>query len=90
MQSREKQIEEMQTVINGALFADFRNGHSVCIKTISEYLYNAGYRKASEVAREIFESIEECIYLYYNKNDYTMPNIEEDIAELKKKYAEGI
>lgn len=43
----------------------------------------------SEVAREIFESIEECIYLYYNKNDYTMSNIEEDIVELKKKYMEG-
>lgn len=42
----------------------------------------------AEVVREIFESIEECIYLYYNKNDYTMPNIEEDIAELKKKYLE--
>lgn len=43
-----EQIEEMQTVINGAFFEDFRNGHDVCIKTISEHLYNAGYRKQSE------------------------------------------
>lgn len=50
---------------------------------------NKIYGIRADVAREIFESIEECIYLYYNKNDYTMPNIEEDIAELKKIYTEN-
>ena len=46
--TEQKQIEEMQTVINCAVFADFKNGHSVCIKTISDHLYTAGYRKQSE------------------------------------------
>lgn len=45
--TKDKQIEEMQTVVNGAFFEDFRNGNGVCIKTISEHLYNAGYRKQS-------------------------------------------
>ena len=49
MQIEEMQIEEMQKVINCAVFADFKNGHSVCIKTIADHLYNAGYRKRSEL-----------------------------------------
>lgn len=46
--SKENQIKEIQTVVNGAFFEDFRNGNDVCLKTISEHLYNAGYRKQSE------------------------------------------
>ena len=52
-----EQIEEMEKVINCAVFADFRDGHGVCIKTISEHLYNADYRKASDVAKEIFDTL---------------------------------
>ena len=46
--NKEKQTEEMAKVINSAVFSDFKKGHCVCIKTIAEYLYNAGYRKQSE------------------------------------------
>ena len=42
-----------------------------------------GYRKQSEVAKEIFEEIEKLKYTKYDWNDY----VEWDaIAELKKKY----
>lgn len=49
---RREQIEEMQTVINRAVFSDFKNGHNVCIKTLSEHLYNAGYRKQEWISVE--------------------------------------
>ena len=50
-----------------------------CVKQ-AEALYNAGYRKASEVAEEIFAEIEEHIMLEFNEVAY---------AELKKKYTES-
>ena len=45
-----------------------------------ERLYNQGYRKASEVAREIFAEIEKAILAHGTK--YAMKRL----AELKKKY----
>ncbi len=55
--------------------------------------YNNGYRKASEVAREIFEEIETLLYLNALRGDvftgrYFSEELETDIAELKKKYTE--
>ena len=64
--SKEKQIEEMQTVINGAFFEDFRNGNGVCIKTISKHLYNAGYRKQSENVIELPCKVGTTLYFLYN------------------------
>lgn len=67
-----KQIEEMCTVINGAFFKDFRNGNCVCIKTISEHLYNAGYRKQIEgewVKRGNEKTCSLCKFIYYSNND---------------------
>lgn len=58
----------------------------------------AGYRKASEVAREIFEEIEEriAIHTYTSKSENysegaldTLEWVDEKIDELKKKYTEG-
>ena len=52
-------------------------------------LYNAGYRKASEVAREIFEEIEE-ITIEHDLFGRTVLIIGQGtLAELKKKYTEG-
>ena len=51
----------------------------------AEHLYNAGYRKASEVAREIFELIDCAFSPVLVYNGYT---IKEYLAELKKKYTE--
>ena len=60
----------------------------------AEALYNAGYRKASEVAREIFEEIEEaidsCVVTEHFKGSYFELNkFMLGLAELKKKYTEG-
>lgn len=59
-----------------------------------ERLYEAGYRKASEVAREIFEDIENVLSENFHADcimgdcvvDYYDDNLRDDIAELKKKY----
>ena len=96
--SREKQIEEMARVIHKAdenCSEYFPISMSECLGKHGRFrtnaaveLYNAGYQKQSEVAREIFEEIDKVIkehsqgyccdwYLY------------ELIAELKKKYTEG-
>ncbi len=87
---RDKQIEEMA---KHCFF--FEGGHCCTDIHISkmcegeskdcglyqtlENLHNAGYRKASEVAREIFEEIEKLPTHYAAAK----------IAELKKKYTEG-
>ena len=61
--SRDKQIEEMADIIdrmedNAYTYFDepFANG-----ERIAEVLYNAGYRKSTDVAEEIFAEIEERI-----------------------------
>lgn len=94
---REKQIEEIAKVIARRSKA-FRNPYIAFMTTArktADSLYNAGYRKQSEVAREIFEEIE---YALLNNHcsdewsDYPTPHYYEDlkgdIAELKKKYTE--
>ena len=51
---------------------------------IAEHLHKRGYRKASDVAREIFEEIDHmCIDTFGNFNHRRF-------AELKKKYTEEI
>ena len=49
----------------------------------AEALYNAGYRKQSEIAREIFELIDCAFSPVLVYNGYT---VKEYLAELKKKY----
>ena len=62
---------------------------------VCETLYNAGYRKASEVAGEIFEEIEDALFDNHCVDDGTdfptphyLEELKDDIAELKKKYTE--
>lgn len=84
MTDKEKQIEEMANQI-------YRNfGLSMpTARNIAKYLINKkGYRKASEVAEEIFAEIEkynhpplpECEPIYIIKSS--------ELAELKNKYTE--
>ena len=114
--SREKQIEEMTQIIQkGEL--DRNRGIIDCSEFPTDLvikvglqrlagakaLCNAGYRKASEVAEEIFAEIEktlkECLWFLenhpsnYPRMDRTKINVYKDnlqyISELKKKYTEG-
>lgn len=89
--SRNKQIEEMCKIVcqcnnNGTCIISLRPCNCECITatgiTATELgkLYDAGYRKTSEVAEEIFAELEKAGIFAYR---YPI------IAELKKKYAEG-
>ena len=99
--SRDKQIEEMAKDILkcGCVgtcleceYATLAEDDCACIDVkIAEGLYNAGYRKASDVAEEIFAKIEKILktaekYLYCNPS---LASVNEVIAELKKKYTES-
>ena len=95
--NRDKQIEEMAMLVcrhtMTRMCAD-----GTCpmlwecplnIKTV-EALYDAGYRKSNEVAREIFEEIESIMSdfpIYGNINTVILS--ERDLAFIKKKYTEG-
>lgn len=90
---KEKQIEEMATVINEM---DERNAHYYdkymieCeafadANAIAKALYNKGYRKQSEVAKEIFDDIKEKLIF----NTYGIATISnKTFCKLKKKYTE--
>ena len=80
--TKEKQIDNIERII--------RNGEVLRMSNtqLAEALYDAGYRKQSEVAEEIFAEIEkynrppfsECEAVYVLKKS--------KFAELKKKYTE--
>ncbi len=61
------------------------------ILNLCDAIYEKGYRKASDVAREIFEEIEKQIafftkYMYANESVKAIVGV---LNELKKKYTEG-
>ena len=76
--SRDKQIEEMANIIALKAFeqAHLIDGDENLADIVAEDLYEKGYRKASDVAREIFEEIEE------NTNSYKVPFSNGEIREL--------
>ena len=109
--SRDKQIEEMARDLcecyncDGTCYQDKKPCDLKCDEyTNAQYLYSKGYRKASEVAREIFEEIERAFFKYYDSHvTYSSPNLPYHlreavgfslnemfmkVAELKKKYLE--
>jgi hypothetical protein len=89
--NKEKQIEEMAKI-----FCGMKNGCDGCMwdkvhcyeRNDAKDLYNAGYRKASEVAREIFEEIGELVNEYLDGRIYTH-DFCTYLAELKKKHTES-
>ena len=89
--SRDKQIEEMaKAVCHLDRTCDECMTSFECKAMIyAKRFYNAGYRKASEVAREIFEEIDRMIYKVLNDRHYIMGDMCWEVAELKKKYTEG-
>jgi hypothetical protein len=106
---RDKQIEEMARTICNCYNSGYckMHGNSCDLKCRSGWnalgIYKAGYRKASEVAREIFEEIERAFF-DYDKSLSQDPMLSAivrttatlaindmfcKIAKLKKKYTEG-
>ena len=95
--NRDKQIEEMTKLICSTCQRELDpcGSKKPCRSAIAECndLYNAGYRKASDVAREIFEEIEELIYskcfsVRANRDVTGLIIDGEMFTELKKKYTE--
>ena len=95
----EKQIEEMCEIIAFMIcevynpLCDENKPHtcsrcyanSTKIGDFAEMLYNAGYRKQSDVAKEIFDDIKEKLIF----NTYGIATISnKTFCELKKKYME--
>ena len=104
--SREKQIEEMaelERLLRIRRMDIEKQGCDIWAlikkteseeQSIADYLIGQGYRKASEVAREIFEEIYERLLQSFPPASFidapctTHDRIFDMIAELKKKYTE--
>ena len=87
MKNREKQIEEMAKVLEGVpRWEEARLGY---YKSKAIAFYNAGYRKSSEVAREIFAEIESLADSNFARNHGVVLVSKKGYEELKKKYAES-
>ena len=91
---RDKQIEEMRKDLIEIFDEEYEKRRLITPQNTSEKLTAKGYRKASDVAREIFEEIRALLYLNALQGDvfigrYFSEELETDIAELKKKYTEG-
>ena len=79
-----KQIKEMVKDLDVIYGTDFKGDYKSGLRDIAERLYNAGYRKQSEVAREIFEEIDENVLGGHFLKSYEWH--EEEYAKLKKKF----
>ena len=90
---REKQIEEMAFDVQQLDFCMHLEPKecdaTTCCHCTAEALYNAGYRKQSEVAREIFEELEKILHLRDIGENLNITALYTDYAELKKKYTEA-
>ena len=88
MMGREKEIEEMAKII-ARRSAAFRNPNVAFMTTArktADSIYSAGYRKQREVAREIFEEVDNIIYNLMNSPFYSSGDVVYELTELKKKY----
>ena len=94
---REKQINEIAKIIARRSMA-FRNPNVAFMTTArktANSIYNAGYRKQSEVVKEIFDEIGKLVSTNkktvgcatYEETIFYIEDFIEDLAELKKKYA---
>lgn len=90
--NRDKQIEEMAKDICGRADCATCGELMPCFsKHFSKRAVEKGYRKASDVAREIFEEIEKITMHNVTSSHgiWLMSMGEVAFAELKKKYTEG-
>ena len=97
--SRERQIEEMAVILTDGGCTKCNcdeNGKFNCLPMYNAgLLYNAGYSKQSEIAKEIFEEIKRTLDNYHSAccpigeiktYSYYEGDLGKAIAELKKKY----
>ena len=88
--TKNQQIEEMTKIVwDNPNMYDLPSAEDVAFA-----LYDAGYRKASDVARQIFEDIEDVMKTwtiipssdYCGYGGYLEIDVDKTFAELKKKY----
>lgn len=89
--NRDKQIEEMAKLLCSTCYEtneeDCKKFEGVCGICDATRLYNAGYRKSSEVAEEIFGEIERMVCRMHNLALFGFSiDTSRELAELKKKY----
>lgn len=93
--TKEKQIDEMAKVYEEARYKANETLGSMnegADKWYANAFYNAGYRKSSNVAREIFEEISKasvnwgCYCITTSKAGFLTSDVNRTLAELKKKY----
>ena len=87
---KEKQIEEMANDLRALDCLQHNPNYSIEYQRAMG-LYALGYRKASEVAREIFEEIESCKWseTQYGEHTLCFEINSEKYDTLKKKYTES-
>ena len=94
MMLREKQIEDISNILWRIPNNYFLNSYNDC-ERIAECIYDdGGYRKQSEVAKEIFDEIGKLVSTNkktvacatYEETIFYIEDFIEDLAELKKKY----
>lgn len=84
---REKQIEEIAKAMCAGCPDNKECMHCLCADWYkAESIYNAGYRKADDVAKEIFEEIDNIIYNLKDSPFYSSSDAVYELTELKKKY----
>ena len=83
--NKQKSIFEIKECIDAVCGADCAY-FDIDGFAIANEIYKANYRKASEVAEEIFAEIEKLKHTKWDWNDYVDWDA---IAKLKKKYTEG-
>ena len=87
-----KQIEEMAKEMCNATQKTNQSCNSICFprgmcahcKVMAEHLYNAGYRKSTEVAEEIFGEIEKQLAMYSHLHRYA-----DEARQITEEYADG-
>ena len=85
--NKEKQIEEMSQITHdGCAIVKATNQcrGDDCLDCAAVTLYEKGYRKTSDVAREIFEEIEKELARYAHLHRYA-----EEAREVTEEYADG-
>ena len=87
--SRDKQIEEMASVLMSKCDSEIDCSKKAdCDLCRAEHLYEKGYRKASDVAEEIFAEIEKEIKLALDSN-YKVKRDAQDDNDSLVMYVEG-
>ena len=87
--TKEMQLEEMANAYYEAMLkarGTLGSMNEGAPKWYAREFYNAGYRKASTVAEEIFAEIDRMIYNLLNDRHYIVGDMCYEVAELKKKY----